>query len=122
MKFLIQLVISTLAVLISTYFLSPHISIENNSFLTALLVAAVLAFLNTVVKPIMIILTIPVTLVSFGFFLLVINALMIVLAGEIVDGFHVNGFWWALLFSFILSFVTSILERIKKHDEHDRSN
>ncbi|MCX6297411.1 MAG: phage holin family protein [Bacteroidetes bacterium] len=119
MKFLIQLVISTLAVLISTYFLSPHISIDNNSFLTALLVAAVLAFLNTVVKPIMVILTIPVTMVSFGFFLLVINALMIMLAGEIVEGFHVRGFWWALLFSFILSFVTSILERIKKHDEHD---
>ena len=119
MKFLIQLVISTLAVLISTYFLSPHISIDNNSFLTALLVAAVLAFLNTVVKPIMVILTIPVTMVSFGFFLLVINALMIMLAGEIVEGFRVRGFWWALLFSFILSFVTSILERIKKHDEHD---
>jgi putative membrane protein len=118
MKFLIQLVISTLAVLISTYLLSPHISIENNSFLTALVVAAVLAFLNTVIKPIMIILTIPVTVFSFGFFLLVINALMVILAARIVSGFHVQGFWWALLFSFILSFVTSILEGIKKHDEN----
>ena len=119
MKFLIQLVISTLAVLISTYLLSPHISIDNNSFLTALVVAAVLSFLNGVVKPIMIVLTIPVTVFSFGFFLLVINALMIILAGKIVTGFHVHGFWWALLFSFILSLTTSLLDGIKKRDEHN---
>jgi putative membrane protein len=119
MKFLIQLVISTLAVLISTYLLSPHISIDNNSFLTALVVAAVLAFLNTVVKPIMIVLTIPVTIFSFGLFLLVINALMIILAGKIVTGFHVQGFWWALLFSFILSLTTSLLDGIKKRDENN---
>lgn len=119
MKFLIQLVISTLAVLISTYLLSPHISIDNNSFVTALTVAAVLAFLNTVVKPIMIILTIPVTIFSLGLFLLVINALMIVLASKIVTGFHVHGFWWALLFSFILSLVTSVLARINRRDENN---
>ena len=116
MRFIIKLIISTLAVLISSYLLRG-VSIDNNNFFTALLVAAVLSFLNTVVKPIMIILTIPVTIFSFGLFLLVINALMILLASRIVDGFHVNGFWWALLFSFILSFVTSILEGIKGRDE-----
>lgn len=118
MKFLIQLVISTLAVLIASYLL-PGVKIDGNSFLTALVVAAVLAFLNAVVKPIMIILTIPVTIVTFGLFLLVINALMILLAAKLVHGFHVDGFWWALLFSFILSVITSILEGIKKRDEHD---
>jgi putative membrane protein len=118
MKFILQLVISTLAVLISSYLL-PGVSIDNNSFLTALIVAAVLAFLNGVVKPIMIVLTIPVTVFTFGFFLLVIKALMIMLAAKIVDGFHVAGFWWALLFSLILSIVTSILEGIKRRDEHD---
>jgi putative membrane protein len=118
MKFLIQLVISTLAVLISSYLL-PGVSIDGNNFLTALVVAAVLSFLNAVVKPIMIILTIPVTIFSFGLFLLVINALMILLAAKIVDGFHVRGFWWALLFSLILSLVTSILESIKRRDEHE---
>lgn len=117
MNFIIQLVISTLAVLISSYLL-PGVSIEGNSFVTAVLVAAVLAFLNAVVKPIMIILTIPVTIFSFGLFLLVINALIILLASRLVDGFHVDGFWWALLFSFILSLVTSILESIKRRDEH----
>lgn len=118
MKFLIQLVISTLAVLIASYLL-PGVSIEGNNFLIALVVAAVLAFLNAVVKPIMIVLTIPVTIFTFGLFLLVINALMILLAAKIVDGFHVEGFWYALLFSFILSLVTSILEGIKKKDEHE---
>lgn len=118
MKFLIQLVISTLAVLIVSYIL-PGVSIDDNSFFTALVVAAVLAFLNAVVKPIMIILTIPVTIISFGLFLLVINALIILLAAKLVDGFHVEGFWWALLFSFILSITTSILENIKKRDEHE---
>jgi putative membrane protein len=122
MRFIIQLIISTLAVLISTYFLSPHISIADNNFFTALAVAAVLAFLNTVVKPIMIVLTIPVTIFSFGLFLLVINALIILLTAKLVNGFHVEGFWWALLFSFILSFVTSILEGVKRRDDGNNEN
>jgi putative membrane protein len=118
MKFLIQLVISTLAVLISSYIL-PGVNIKDNSFLTALVVAAVLSFLNAVIKPIMIILTIPITVVTLGLFLLVINAFMILLAAKIVDGFHVDGFWWALLFSLILSLTTSILEGIKKRDDNE---
>lgn len=120
MRFLIQLIISTLAILITSYLL-PGVEIKDNSILIALIVAAVLAFLNAVVKPIMIVLTIPVTIFTFGIFLLVINALMIILAAKLVDGFYVRGFWWALLFSFILSFVTSILEGIKKKDE-DKNN
>lgn len=118
MKFLLQLIISTLAVLITSYVL-PHVSIDDNNFFTALIVAAVLSFLNAVVKPIMIILTIPVTIISFGLFLLVINAFIIILATKLVDGFHVDGFWWALLFSLILSLTTSILEGVKKRDEND---
>ena len=138
MKFIVQLIISTLAVLISDYFLSGveilpnsyfktliadfqtygiNISFVNSSFFTAFIVAAVLSFLNSVVKPIMVLLTIPITFLTLGFFLLVINALLILLAAKLVDGFHVDGFWSALLFSFILSIVTSILENIKKRDE-----
>lgn len=118
MRFLIQLIISTLAVLI-TSFLLPGVAIQDNNVFTALIVAAVLAFLNAVVKPIMIVLTIPVTIFTFGFFLLVINALMIILASKLVDGFRVDGFWWALLFSFILSIITSILDNIKRKDENE---
>lgn len=121
MDFIIKLIISTLAVLISSYLL-PGVSIDGNNFFTALLVAAVLAFLNSVVKPIMIVFTIPITVLTLGFFLLVINACMILLASKLVDGFHVDGFWWALLFSFILSFVTSILESLKSKDQQDDSS
>ncbi len=119
MKFILQLIISTLAVLITAYLL-PHVSIEGNSFFIALVVAAVLSFLNAVVKPIMILLTIPVTIFSFGLFLLVINAFIIEFASYLVKGFRVDGFWWALLFSLILSLVTSILEGIKGKDENNQ--
>ncbi len=116
MRFIIQLIISTLAVLITAYFL-PGVRIDGNNFFIALEVAAVLAFLNAIIKPIMIVLTIPITIVTLGFFLLAINAFIILLASRLVDGFHVDGFWWALLFSLILSVVTSILESVKKSDE-----
>ena len=116
MRFILNLIISTLAVLITAYLL-PGVEIKDNSFLIALTVAAVLAFLNTVVKPIMIFLTIPITLVSLGFFLLVINAFIIMLTDKLVDGFEVKGFWWALLFSLILSVVTSILNSIQQSNE-----
>ena len=119
MKFIVQLIISTLAVLISSYFLKG-VSIDNNSFFTALVVAAVLAFLNGVVKPIMIVLTIPITFLTLGLFLLVINALMILLAARLVEGFHVKNFWWALLFSLILSIVTSVLEGFNRRDQNNQ--
>lgn len=125
MDFIIKIIISTLAVLISS-FLLPGVRIEDNNFFTALLVAVVLAFLNAVVKPIMVVLTIPITIVSLGLFLIVINALIILLASKLVSGFHVDGFWWALLFSLILSMVTSILESLKQKDQngdgYDNSN
>jgi putative membrane protein len=120
MNFIVQLIISTLAVLIASYLL-PGVSIEGNNFFTALVVAAVLSFLNAIVKPIMIVLTIPITIVTLGFFLLVINALMILLASKLVDGFYVNGFWWALIFSLILSLTTSILESFNKKPSDNQS-
>ena len=121
MNFLLRLIISTLAVLISS-FLLRGVHIHDNNFFTAFIVAAVLAFLNSVVKPIMIVLTIPVTVFTFGLFLLVINAFMIMLADKLIDGFTVDSFWWALIFSFILSLVTSILEGVKKRDENDTAS
>lgn len=74
--------------------------------------ALVLAFLNTVVKPILTLLTIPITLLTLGFFLLIINAVIIILAGKLVPGFHVDGFLWALVFSLVLSLCTSILNML----------
>jgi putative membrane protein len=106
MKFFFKIIISAISVVITAYLL-PGVHVKD--LLTALIVAIVLALLNGIVRPILIILTIPVTILTLGFFLLVINALMILLAGNIVPGFQVDGFWWALLFSIILSLITSLL-------------
>ena len=83
--------------------------IEVAGFFTAILVALVLAVLNIFLKPLFIILTIPITIFTFGLFLFVINALIILLAAEFVGGFHVEGFWWALLFSIILTIISGLL-------------
>ncbi len=106
MNFIIRIIISSVAVLITARLL-PHVTIDN--FLDAILTAIVLAFLNNVLKPILTVLTIPITVFTLGFFLLVLNACMILLASKLIDGFHVDGFWWALLFSLILSVTTGIL-------------
>src|SRR5688572_7936206 len=90
--------------------------IKFDSFWTAIIVAIVLAVLNAIVKPILILFTLPITLVTFGLFLFVINALIILLAEKLVSGFSVAGFWWALLFSLLLSLITSLLYKEKKEE------
>lgn len=106
---IVQILILTFAVILTSYLL-PGITVQ--SFWTALLVALVLGLLNAFVKPLMIFLTIPFTLVTFGLFLFVINALIIMLAGSLVKGFEVKGFWWALIFSIILSLIQYLLEEL----------
>lgn len=88
----------------------PHVAIAD--YFSALMVAIVLAFLNTIVKPVLTLLTIPITIVTMGLFLLAINAFIIIFAEKLVAGFHVDGFGWAMLFSLILSLCTGILNMI----------
>ena len=109
MNLLINMLILTVAVLLASYLL-PGVTVK--SFWTALVVAIVLALLNTFVKPIMVFLTIPFTIITFGLFLLVINALIILLASAIVPNFKVDNFWRALIFSIILSIITYLLDRL----------
>jgi putative membrane protein len=111
MNFLTKILVKTLAVLVVSYFM-PGVSVDNIT--TAVIVAVVLAFLDSIVKPIMILFTIPITIFSLGLFLLVINACMVLLADYFVDGFNVNGFFVALFFSIVLSLTTSILDAIAK--------
>ena len=85
-----------------------------NDAKTIIIVALVLALLNAIVKPLLIVLTIPVTIITLGLFLLVINALMVVWTSKLVDGFKVDGWFTALLFSLIVSAVSSILHFIAK--------
>ena len=114
MKFIAQLIVSALAVIVSSMIL-PGVHVDNA--LIAIIVAAVLAFLNTIVKPVLVILTIPITMFTLGFFLLVINAFIIMLAAKIVDGFHVDGFWYALLFSLLLSLVTAAFDSFANRND-----
>ncbi|MCF8304366.1 MAG: phage holin family protein [Bacteroidales bacterium] len=109
MNFLIKIIISSFAVVITSYLL-PGVMVDD--YLTAILVAIVLALLNTVLKPILVILTIPITVITLGLFLIVINALIILLASEWVPGFTVGGFGLAILFSIILSIITYLLEAL----------
>ena len=106
MNFILKIVLTAVAVLVIAHFL-PGVSVAN--FTSAVIVAVVLALLRMTVKPLLIILTLPVTIVTFGLFLLVINAFIILLADSLIDGFNVSGFWIALLFSLILSVFESIL-------------
>lgn len=102
--------LSAFAVVITAYIL-PGVQVDD--FLTAIILSLVFALLNVTLKPILIIFTIPLTVFTLGLFLLVINALIILMADSIVPGFQVEGFWWALLFSVILSVVTSLLDDIR---------
>lgn len=112
MKVIIQILISAVAALITSYLL-PGVHIEGNKpFVTALLLAMVLSFLNTFLKPLLIVFTIPLTVFTLGLFLLFINAIIIWIAQQVIHGFWVDSIWWAILFSLILSFVTSLLEGI----------
>lgn len=121
MRIILRLLIYTCAVLITAWLL-PGVSVEN--FTTAIMVAIALAILNTFIRPVLIFLTIPVTIVTLGLFLLVINALIILLIGKIVPGFVVEGFWWALLFSVILSIIASLFgtssTTIVRRHEHEK--
>jgi len=105
MNGIVRFLLSGLAVLLAAYLL-PGVHVDDYGY--ALLVAAVLAVANFIVKPILIILTIPITVITLGLFLLVINALMILLVDALVSGFRVDGFWWALAFSLILSVFNSL--------------
>ena len=111
MNFIVKLILSAIAVLITAWLL-PGVSVEGNSFFTALMIAAALAFLNAILKPILVFLTIPITILTLGLFYLVINAAIILLATKLVSGFHVNGFITALLFSLVLSVTASILDAL----------
>ena len=116
MNWLIRLLLNGLAVVLTAYIL-PGVSVEDYG--TALIVALILAIVNVLVKPILVILTIPITIVTLGLFLLVINAAIILFVDNLVAGFTVSGFWWALLFSLILSIFNSLFNDLagKKRDD-----
>jgi putative membrane protein len=115
MKTVIKLLLSAVAVVATAYILDPHVQVD--SFGIAILVAAVLSLFHIFLKPILVVLTIPVTILTLGLFLLVINAALILLADWLIGGFQVEGFLWALIFSLILSVIVSILHKFVPEDD-----
>ena len=106
MNLLIRLFI-TAAVAYGLSIILKGVHIPN--FTDALILAVVLALLNTFIKPILVILTLPITIITMGLFLFVINALIILLADRLMDGIRIDGFWWAVIFSLILSVASSVV-------------
>ena len=114
MNLFVKILISALAVMVTQYIL-PGVHVDD--FMTGVWVAALLGLFNATIKPFLLVLTLPITIVTLGFFILVINVFIIELAAGFLDGFSVDGFWWAILFSILLSFVTSIFNSFDKKEE-----
>jgi putative membrane protein len=109
-----RIVVTSIVAFGLSYILS---GVQIDTFTTAIVLAIVLAILNAIVKPILVFITFPITVVTLGLFLFVINALIILLADKFIKGFNVDGFWWALLFSLLLSIVTSLLYKEKREEK-----
>jgi putative membrane protein len=112
MRWIINFLITAVFVYVLSKLLAPHVII--NSFTTAIIFSIVLALLNAFVKPLVIILTLPLTIITLGLFLLVINVVMILLADKFVSGIKIDGFLWAFIFGFLLSIVSTITHKLKR--------
>lgn len=108
-RFFIRTITTSLAVILAAYLLG---GVEVNNTLTALIVALALGLLNTFVKPLLVLLTIPITVLTLGLFLLVINVFIVLFVDDLVAGFSVNSWFTALIFSFIVSFTASLIEKL----------
>lgn len=108
---IISLIVCTISILILNYLL-PGIDVSGVG--AAIVTAIVIGIVNAIVKPLLTVLTIPITIITLGLFLLVINALMVLLVDYFVEGFTVDGFWWALIFSILLSIVNTIIGSVAK--------
>lgn len=109
MGLILKILLTGVAAFLAAYLL-PGVQLDGYG--AALILAIVLALLNAVVRPILVLLTIPVTILTLGLFLLVINALIILLADYLLGSFQVDGFLWALIFSLVLSVFEAILDMI----------
>jgi putative membrane protein len=112
MGIIISLLINALAIFIAASYIIPGVHVD--SFMTAVIVAVVLGVLNAFLKPILVIFTLPITIITLGLFTFVINAILVLLASQFVPGFKVDGFLTALLFSLVVSIISAILGALVK--------
>ncbi len=109
MFFILRLIINMVAILIIAYLFPGFIEVD--SFWSALVAAFLLGIANAIVKPILVFFTLPLTIITLGLFLLVINGWMLWLVSILVRGFHVSGFWGAMIGAILISIVSWILSR-----------
>ncbi|HMR55362.1 MAG TPA: phage holin family protein [Candidatus Doudnabacteria bacterium] len=113
MKLIFHWLVSSIAILIAAY-LIPRVEVD--SFVTALIVAVVIGALNMLVRPILLLLTFPITIVTLGLFTLVINAALVWLTQMVVPGFTVGNFGWAILFAVVLSVINLVFKQMNSRD------
>lgn len=110
-KWLLKIIVCSVNVFLLAYILP---GVETKNMFTAFIVAIVLSILDAIVKPLLILLTLPATIFTLGLFLFVINACVILMGAYFVDGFKVDSFWHAMLFSILLSFFNGLVNgRVK---------
>ena len=112
MKIFIHLLVSALAISIATY-LIPGATI---TIWSSIVVAVVLGIINVFIKPVVKLIALPLTILTLGFFSLVINTLFIILASKIVPGFYISGFWTAFWFSIVLSLINALFNLFQDDD------
>lgn len=112
MHLLIQWLATVVAIIISAYILPGVVVFD---LPTALFAGFILSLINIAIKPIFVLLTLPLNILTLGLFTFIINGLLILLAASLVDGFYVDNIWWAILFSIILSLVASLFHEAKKN-------
>lgn len=112
MGLVVSLIVNALAVAVAAYLLTPHVHLDG--FMSAVIVAIIMAIINTFVKPIITLLTLPINLLTLGLFSFIINGILILFISGIVDGFQVQNFGWAVIFSIVLSIISSLLGIIVK--------
>lgn len=113
MKTLLHFIVSTLAILITAYIL-PGVYVDG--LFTAFVLAVVLGAINAVLRPVLVFLTLPLTVLTLGLSVLFINGFLVILASYIVPGFEVINFWWAFLFGIVLALVSSVLQIFEKEN------
>ena len=132
MRILLSIILNGLGVFIASYLLKDGVTLGGvdvpflgdnlqHPLIHAIITGAILGIVNALVKPIITLFTIPITIMTLGLFLLVINAAMVLLVDRIYPGFTVNGFWWALAFSVLLTVINFFLNRLKKRKKKKRS-
>ena len=114
MHLIIRWLINTIALFIVVTLLSPHI--QARTFVTLIIAAAVLGLLNAIIKPILVILTLPLTVVTLGLFLIILNAIMLELTAWLVHGFRIQSFGWAIMAAIILGLISLVTNRIGRRE------